>query len=147
MTKLLRHMPHLKIVGYAFKLVRRTTSAASISVSTETASERIIPVHAISDMRPALYKDKPATLIFLNDRTEFAVLQRADDIQVHPDQEVTVHLNIDTKKAESDLDKLLKIARERYEALTPVEKEMLHEKQRESYVRGEMGWPKDCPYR
>lgn len=129
MTKLLHHMPHLKIVGYVFKLVHRTTS---ISVDTETASERIIPVHAISDMRPALYKDKPATLIFLNDRTEFAVLQRADDIQVHPDQEVTVHLNIDTKKAESDLDKLLKIAREKYDLMSPEEKTALHE----SHVRG-----------
>ena len=37
--------------------------------------------------------------------------------------------------------KLLAAAVEAYKAMTPEEKEAMHEAQRESWVRGEMSWP------
>jgi hypothetical protein len=42
----------------------------------------------------------------------------------------------------SDLDEALKKAKAWYDAATPEEREEMHRKQRDSWVRGEMGWPK-----
>lgn len=48
--------------------------------------------------------------------------------------------------SETDLQKLVAQARARYEALSPEEKAAHDKAQRESWVRGEMGWPKtDAP--
>jgi len=46
-----------------------------------------------------------------------------------------------------ELDALLAEARRQYEVMTPAEREAMHRQQRDSWVRAEMGWPKDCPYR
>jgi hypothetical protein len=40
------------------------------------------------------------------------------------------------------LERLLAEAKRRVEAMTPEEREAMHKAQRESWVRGEMGWPK-----
>ena len=32
-------------------------------------------------------------------------------------------------------------------AMTPEERERMHDEQRKSWVRAEMAWPRDCPYR
>lgn len=42
----------------------------------------------------------------------------------------------------SELDRLLKAAAEVVAEMTPEEKAAMHESQRQSWVRGEMGWPK-----
>lgn len=41
----------------------------------------------------------------------------------------------------SDLDELLKEAKAKVDAMTPAEREKMHDEQRKSWVRGEMGWP------
>lgn len=41
-----------------------------------------------------------------------------------------------------ELNKLLKESHEKYLNMTPGEKEEMLQKQRESFVRGEVGWPK-----
>ena len=46
-----------------------------------------------------------------------------------------------------ELERLIKEAVAKYKAMTLEEKEALHKAQGESYVRAELGWPKDCPYR
>ena len=42
---------------------------------------------------------------------------------------------------------LLAEAVKNYEAMTPEQKEAVHDAQRKSWVRAEMDWPRDCPYR
>jgi hypothetical protein len=42
----------------------------------------------------------------------------------------------------SSLDELLAKARVVYDAMSPAEREEMHRKQRESWVRAEMSWPK-----
>ncbi len=46
-----------------------------------------------------------------------------------------------------ELDRLIAESRARYDAMTPEQRKAQHDAQRESWVRGEMSWPKDCPYR
>lgn len=46
-----------------------------------------------------------------------------------------------------ELTRLIAEARARYEAMTPAERKIQDDAQRESWVRGEMSWPKDCQYR
>lgn len=41
-----------------------------------------------------------------------------------------------------ELERLLVESRARVKAMTPAERESMMRKQRESWVRGEMGWPK-----
>lgn len=45
------------------------------------------------------------------------------------------------------LDRLISEARARYEAMTPAEREEQQAAQCASWVRGEIAWPTDCPYR
>lgn len=46
-----------------------------------------------------------------------------------------------------ELEKLLRLSAERVKAMSPGERKAMFDAQRESYVRAEMNWPKDCPYR
>ncbi len=46
-----------------------------------------------------------------------------------------------------ELDRLIAEACARVAAMTPDELREIHAAQSESWVRGEMGWPQDCPYR
>ncbi len=46
-----------------------------------------------------------------------------------------------------ELERLLRLNAERVKAMSEEELEAMHKAQRESWVRGEMNWPKDCPYR
>lgn len=46
-----------------------------------------------------------------------------------------------------ELVKLLQMAKDWWATATEAEKEEMLRKQREGYVRAEMAWPRDCPYR
>lgn len=46
-----------------------------------------------------------------------------------------------------ELAKLLQKAKYWWATATEAEKEDMLRKQREGYVRAEMSWPRDCPYR
>ncbi len=46
-----------------------------------------------------------------------------------------------------ELDRLLREAAAKVAAMTPEERERMHDEQRKSWVRAEMAWPRDCPYR
>lgn len=46
-----------------------------------------------------------------------------------------------------DLQKLLREAAAKVAAMSPDEREAMMDQQRKSYVRAEMSWPRDCPYR
>lgn len=45
-------------------------------------------------------------------------------------------------KTDAELLEKLRLSKERVEAMTPEEREEMRRQQRESWVRGEMGWPK-----
>lgn len=49
--------------------------------------------------------------------------------------------------ARPELTRLLKEAAEKWKAMTPAEQEAVLRKQRDGWVRAEMSWPRDCPYR
>ena len=49
--------------------------------------------------------------------------------------------------ARSELLKLIAEAVAKYKAMTPEEREAMHDTQRKNYVRAEMSWPRDCPLR
>ncbi len=46
-----------------------------------------------------------------------------------------------------ELDRLIADARARVSTMTPCELREMHAAQSKSWVRGEIGWLKDCPYR
>jgi hypothetical protein len=46
-----------------------------------------------------------------------------------------------------ELDRLLLEAKRKWDAMAPDEQEAMMKKQREGYVKAEMSWPRDCPYR
>ena len=46
-----------------------------------------------------------------------------------------------------ELAELLERAVEKFNAMTPEDQEAMRRKQREGYVKAEMSWPRDCPYR
>lgn len=50
-------------------------------------------------------------------------------------------------KQSAELEELLRKSKQWWETATDEQKEDMRRKQRESWVRGEMGWPRDCPYR
>lgn len=56
-------------------------------------------------------------------------------------------MQIPTMPSNLELERMLKDAVEKYNAMTEAEREAMHKAQRESYVRAEMNWPRDCPYR
>ena len=45
------------------------------------------------------------------------------------------------------LNELLRESAAKVAAMTQEEREKMHEEQRKSWVRAEMAWPRDCPYR
>lgn len=56
-------------------------------------------------------------------------------------------MNLPKFPVNPELERLLKEAVAKYNAMTDAEREAMHKAQRESYVRAEMNWPRDCPYR
>lgn len=56
-------------------------------------------------------------------------------------------MRIPLSKPNPALDRLLKEAVAKYNAMTEAEREALHKAQCQSYVRAELNWPRDCPYR
>jgi len=50
-------------------------------------------------------------------------------------------------KDRPELTRLIREAVEKYNRMTPEKREAMRDAQVKSYVRGEMGWPRDCPYR
>lgn len=57
-----------------------------------------------------------------------------------------IHKDYPVKDGDA-LAKAIKEAINRFNAMTPEEQKAHRDAQRESWVRGEMNWPKDCPYR
>jgi len=49
--------------------------------------------------------------------------------------------------ARPELDELVRRAIDAFNALPPEQQDEMLRKQREGYVRAEMSWPRDCPYR
>ena len=43
---------------------------------------------------------------------------------------------------DQELESLIARAKAQYDAMTPEEREAMHKEQRESFVHGELGWPK-----
>lgn len=50
-------------------------------------------------------------------------------------------------KDRSELKRLIERAKDRWASMTRDEQEAMLRKQREGYVRAELSWPRDCPYR
>ena len=46
-----------------------------------------------------------------------------------------------------ELTKLLAESVAKWQAMTPAEQEAMLREQRDGWVRAEMSWPRDCPYR
>lgn len=46
-----------------------------------------------------------------------------------------------------ELLRLLEEAKLKWAAMTPAEQEAMLRQQRDGWVRAEMSWPRDCPYR
>lgn len=49
--------------------------------------------------------------------------------------------------ARTELDELVRRSIAEFNALPQEQKDEILRKQREGYVRAEMSWPRDCPYR
>ena len=56
-------------------------------------------------------------------------------------------MNIPSSQRNLELERLLKESVAKWNAMSEAEREAMHKAQRESYVRAEMNWPRDCPYR
>ena len=50
-------------------------------------------------------------------------------------------------KDRPETNRLIAEALAKYEAMAPDEKEAMHDAQRKGWVKAEMSWPRDCPYR
>ncbi len=46
-----------------------------------------------------------------------------------------------------ELIRVLREAAAKVAAMSPDEREKMHDEQRKSWVRAELNWPRDCPYR
>lgn len=56
-------------------------------------------------------------------------------------------MNVPSYPRNPEIERLLKEAVAKYNAMSEAEREAMHKAQCESYVRAEMNWPRDCPYR
>jgi len=56
-------------------------------------------------------------------------------------------MRIACRKTDPKLLKLLEEAIAKFEAMTPEEQEAHRDAQRKGWVKAEMAWPRDCPYR
>lgn len=56
-------------------------------------------------------------------------------------------MKIDPGPKRPSLEELLKAAAKEWNSKSPEEKEAILKAQRDGYVRAEMSWPHDCPYK
>lgn len=56
-------------------------------------------------------------------------------------------MQIKPSPARPELDRLVAAAAKRWQTMTPAEQEAILREQRDGWVRAEMSWPRDCPYR